>query len=343
MNQDARKSHTLAEIVALYGGQVVGDPEVAVSQVATLEQAQPWHLSFFSNPKYRSQLQQTRAGAVVLGPDHAGETSRPRIVAENPYAYFAKVTAFFNPPAQYPAGIHPSAVVEASARIADSASIGPFAYIGKNARVGEGAVILAGCLVGDGAEIGNGALLYPRVTVYHDCVIGERCILHSGAVIGADGFGMAMDGGRWIKIPQVGRVVIGDDVEIGANTTIDRGTLNDTVVEEGVKLDNQIQIGHNVVIGAHTAIAGCVGIAGSTRIGRYCRIGGAAMIIGHLEIADHVNISAGTFVAKSIREPGTYTSSVPCLPHRDWLRNSVHLRHLDRLVKTLGELERKKP
>jgi UDP-3-O-[3-hydroxymyristoyl] glucosamine N-acyltransferase len=201
-------------------------------------------------------------------------------------------------------------------------------------------VIHAGCVVGDGASIGEGSVLHPNVTIYRDCVIGRRAIVHSGAVIGADGFGFAPEGGKWIKIPQIGRVLIGDDVEIGANTSIDRGALEDTVIGDGVKLDNQIQIGHNCVIGDHCVIAGCVGIAGSTRIGKGCMLGGAAMILGHLEIADGTVISPGSMVMKSITKPGKYTALYPLEEHDRWLHNAAQVRHLARLAERVTELEK---
>jgi UDP-3-O-[3-hydroxymyristoyl] glucosamine N-acyltransferase len=234
-------------------------------------------------------------------------------------------------------------VIEADAEIPASATVGPGCHIGRGARLGERVVIDASCTIGEGAAIGEDSRLGPSVTVYPHCVIGKRALIHAGAVIGADGFGMASDAGRWIKIPQTGRAVIGDDVEIGANTTIDRGALDDTVIEDGVKLDNQIQIGHNVRIGAHTAMAGCAAVAGSTRIGAHCAIGGAVRIIGHLTIADHVTISAAAVVTKSIARAGTYTGVLPSAPSREWAKTVAHLRGLDRLVKRIRELEKRLP
>jgi UDP-3-O-[3-hydroxymyristoyl] glucosamine N-acyltransferase len=336
-----KKSYRLHEIVSLLGGELIGDGEVAIFQVAPLETAGPNQISFLASAKYRRQLNATRAAAVVVPEDAQDAVSLPRIVSRDPYAYFARVSALLNPQPKPLPGIHSSAVVAESASVSSSASIGPLAHIGERARIDEDVVIGPGCAIGDDAIISNGSRLYPRVVIYHDCVIGARVILHSGAVIGSDGFGFAVEEGRWLKIPQIGRVVIGDDVEVGANTTIDRGTLGDTLIEEGVKLDNQIQIGHNVRIGAHTAIAACVGIAGSTTIGRHCRISGAAMIGGHLSIADHVTISGATTVPKSIRFPGTYTSIYPLESYRDWLKNAVHLRHLDELVKRVRELNKR--
>ena len=338
MNSSERHVYRLADIVRRFGGELRGEADVRITQVATLDTAGPGHISFFANRRYRNQLEHTRADAVILAAEAADLTQRPRIICKDPYAYFARVSALLNPPAAVEAGIHALASIHPSARVAASASVGPFVSVGAGAQIGEGTVVGAGCALGDNVRVGRDCRLYANVSVYSNCVIGERVILHSGVVIGADGFGIAWEGERWNKIPQIGRVLLGDDVEVGANTTIDRGALADTVIEEGVKLDNQIQIGHNCRIGAHTAIAGCVGIAGSTHIGRCCRIGGSAMIGGHLEIVDNVEISAATAVPKSILKAGTYTSLFPISQHRDWLRNASHLRHLDALARRLRAL-----
>lgn len=332
-------TYQLSEIAARLGGQVLGRGEARVSQVATLETAQSTHISFLTNSKYRAHLASTRAGAVILGVADADATELPRIISDNPYAYFAKVSALLNPLPETKHGIHSSAVIGVNASIHPTASIAATTVIGAGASIGAHSVIGAGCSIGENVVIGCRARIYPRVVIYHGCVLGDDLIAHSGAVIGADGFGIAMDEGRWVKIPQIGRVVIGNDVEIGANTTIDRGALDDTVIEDGVKLDNQIQIAHNVRIGAHTAIAGCVGIAGSTSIGRYCLIGGSAGILGHLQIADHVEIAAFTLVGKSISEAGSYAAIFPISKASDWKKNSVHLRHLDELAKRVKKLE----
>jgi UDP-3-O-[3-hydroxymyristoyl] glucosamine N-acyltransferase len=299
---------TLGQIVARLGGRVAGDAGTVVRQVGSLEGAGSGQISFFTGKRHRDSLAATRASAVILGPDAEAETTLPRIVADNPYAYFARVSQLFNPLVAQSPGVHPSAVVAKCAKLGARVSIGP------------------GCVVGEGVTIGDDSCLYPRVVIYAGCSIGARAIVHSGVVIGADGFGIAEEQGRWIKIPQIGGVRIGDDVEIGANTTIDRGAIEDTVIEDGVKLDNQIQIGHNTRIGAHTAIAGCVGIAGSADIGRHCTFGGAAMVLGHLRIVDHVNISAGTFISRSILKPGTYTGIYPVDEHDSWARGAAWLR-----------------
>jgi len=332
-------SYRLSEIATQLGGRILGDAEVRISQIATLETAQSDQISFLTNSKYRAQLADTQAGAVILAEADADATGLPRIISDNPYAYFAKVSALLNPLPEVRPGVHPSAIIGAGAKIDATASIAATAVIGEGAKIGAHSVIGEGCCIGANVVLGSCVRLYPRVVIYHDCVIGDNLIAHSGVVIGSDGFGIAMDEGRWIKIPQIGRVVIGNDVEVGANTTIDRGALNDTVIEDGVKLDNQIQVAHNVHIGAHTAIAGCVGIAGSTTIGRYCRIGGSAGILGHLQIADHVEIAAFTLIGKSIREAGSYAGIFPFAKVEEWRKNSVHLRHLDELARRIKKLE----
>jgi len=339
VDTSGRPTFSLKEIAERFGGEVIGDAAVRVEQVATLEAAQPHHIAFFSNPRYRRLLEQTRAGAVLVNGEAAGATSRPRIVCEDPYAYFARLSTFLNPPEEVIAATHPDADIHPTASVDPSCCIGAFVVIGAGAVIGPRTLIQSGAILGAHVKIGADCRIYANVSIYQGCLIGDRVILHSGVVIGADGFGLAMEAGRWRKIPQIGRVLIGDDVEVGANTTIDRGALDDTVIEEGVKLDNQIQIGHNCRIGAHTAIAGCVGIAGSTRIGRYCRIGGSAMIGGHLEIVDNVEISGATTVPKSLLRPGTDTSVFPVALHQDWLKNASHIRHLSSLAARIRELE----
>lgn len=329
---------TLDEIVSRFGGELIGEGGLRIRQVATLENAGPADLTFLANPKYRRKLKASRAGAVVLSPDDAHDCPLPCIVSNNPYAYYARVAQLLNPPPQAPSGIHPTAVVDS--KLDPSVSVGAGTYIGMDAVIGESTLIGPGCVIGAGVVLGPGSRLYGNVTIYPGCTVGARAIIHSGVVIGADGFGIAREAdGRWTKIPQIGRVVIGDDVEIGANTTIDRGALDDTVIEEGVKLDNQIQVGHNVHIGAHTAMAGCVGIAGSARIGRRCTVGGGAIILGHLTIADDVNISAATLVTKSITQPGTYTGAMPFEAHHDWLKNAARMRHLEAMSEKIRQLE----
>lgn len=329
----------LDEIVAQLGGELIGDPSIEVLQVATLASAEPGQIAFLANPKYRQQLQSTRASAVIVPPRFVGDTELPKIVHPNSYAYYARVVALLNPPELRPQGVHASAVVESS--VPETARVGENVVIGRDAVIGENVTLHPGCVIGDRVAIGDDSVIYPNVVVYHDCVIGKRAVVQAGAVIGSDGFGFAKDGERWIKIPQIGRVLIGDDVEIGANTSIDRGALDDTVIGDGVKLDNQIQIAHNVTVGDHAAMAGCVGVAGSTHIGRRCTIGGAGMIVGHLELADDVHVSAGTMVTKSLRQPGQYTSIFPLEPHDEWLQNAAQIKRLAKLAERVSELEKK--
>lgn len=331
-------SVSLGDIVSRLGGRLIGDSSIRVERVATLENAKEGSVTFLANPKYVSRLGGTGASAVVLSADHLAHCPVAAIETPQPYLYFARLSALLNPPVLPPPGIASSATCESE--VPASCHVGPGAYIGANVRIGERVVIGAGCHLLAGSALGSDSFLYPGVTVYADCAVGHRAIIHSGVVIGADGFGFAKDGeGAWVKIPQVGRVVIGDDVEIGANTTIDRGAIEDTLIGDGVKLDNQIQVAHNVIIGDHTAIAGCVGIAGSARIGRGCTIGGGAVILGHIQLADGVHVSAGTLVAKSISKPGAYTGTVPFMAHEDWLRNFSRLRHLDAMADKIRTLE----
>ena len=330
----------LDELGRLCGAAVEGDGSTSIERVATLDGAGPGDIAFLANPRYRGQLAATRASAVIVGPGDADATTLPRLVAADPYVAYARVAQRLYPPGPHRAGRHPTAVIDPAATVAASAAIGPLAVIGAGASIGERASIGSHCDVGDGAVIGDDAVLDAGVRVYARCSIGARTLVHSGAVIGADGFGLASGPAGWIKIPQVGRVVVGADVEIGANTTIDRGAIGDTVIEDGVKLDNQIQIGHNCVIGARTAIAGCVGIAGSARIGRDCRIGGAAMISGHLEIAAGTVVSAATLVAESIAVPGVYTGAFPAVGHADWKRIVAQVRRLRELAARVRALER---
>lgn len=328
----------LGEIVARLGGALHGAAQIEISRVAPLASAKAGDLAFLSNPKYRGQLAQTHASAVILR-ELPEQVSFAAIVTENPYAYYARVVGLLYPSASPAVGIHASAVVADGVEIAEGCSIGPLVSIATGVKLGVGVSIGAGCHIGQDVEIGSGSVLHPRVTIYEGCRLGQRVLIHAGAVIGSDGFGMAWDSDHWEKIPQVGCVVIGDDVEIGANTTIDRGALENTVIGNGVKLDNQIQIGHNVRIGEHTAMAGCVGIAGSTRIGARCQLGGGAIVLGHLNVVDDVVINAGTLITKSIARAGTYTSAHPFAAHRDWLRNAAHIRHLDELVARVAQLE----
>ena len=330
----------LSMLAAHTGARLEGDGSTIVRRVGTLTHATADAITFLSNPKYRDQLVATRAAAVILAPGDAASTALPKLVSTNPYATYAKVAALLYPGKLPVAGVHDSAIVDPTARIDAEASVGAFVVIGARANVGAGAAVGSGCVIGEDVSIGERSVLHPNVVIYPQCAIGARTVVHAGAVIGADGFGMAEEDGRWLRIPQVGRVVIGDDCEVGANTTIDRGAIEDTVIENDVKLDNQIQIGHNCTIGTHTAIAGCVGIAGSVRIGRNCQIGGAAMISGHLELPEGTVISGGTFISATPDAPGLYTAVFPTLPHRHWRKVASQLRHLDELAARVRALER---
>ena len=336
----AARRIALAELAARLGGTVEGDATTGVAEVGTLSGAGPDAITFLHRSDYAEQLKSTRAAAVILAPRNAGLTALPRILHDNPYLYFARVAALLHPEERPAPGIHPSAVIDASALVDPAASIGPNAEVGAGCDIRSGAVIGGGCVLGAGTCVGEGTRLHPRVVLYPGTRIGARCIVHSGTVIGSDGFGFAPDGGRWEKIPQVGGVRIGDDVELGANVTVDRGAIEDTVIEDGVKIDNQVQVAHNCRIGAHTVIAGCVGIAGSTSIGRHCVIGGAANLAGHISIADGTIIAGGTSITRSIRQADTYVGVFPFSRRADWLRNSAHLRRLDELARRLAELER---
>ena len=320
---------SLGELAVRFGLGLQGDPGLVVSRVATLSHAEPGAISFLANPRYRRQMESTRATAVLVGPDNAASCPVATLIDPNPYLAYARIADLMHPRALPVPGIHPSAVVSGSARIPASASVGSLAVIEDEVELGERVFVGPGCIVQRGARLGADTWLTARVNVYADVRIGQRCIVHAGAVIGADGFGFAPDAGRWVKVPQVGTVQVGDDVEIGANTTIDRGAIDDTVVENGVKLDNQIQVGHNVTIGAHTAVAGCVGISGSTSIGQRCMIGGGVGIAGHLTIADDVVVTGCSLVSASIRQAGSYSSGMPAVETRMWRRMVAHLRRLD--------------
>ena len=344
---------TLEDIVGQFGGEVVGDASYRVGSLAPLDQAAPDQLAFLANPKYLSQVESTRAGAVLINADDlaklASREGRNFIVTPNPYAYFARIAqTFIDLAAPKPVpGVHPGATVDPSAQIAASAVIGPNVTIEAGVVIGERVRLDANVFIGRGTQIGAGAHLYPNVTVYHGCKLGDRIIVHAGAVIGSDGFGFAPDfvgegdarTGNWVKIPQVGGVSIGPDVEIGANTTIDRGAMADTVIEECVKIDNLVQIGHNCKVGAYTVIAGCAGIAGSTTIGRHCMIGGAVGIAGHVTLADYVIVTAKSGVSKSLLKPGMYTSAFPAVDHADWNRSAALMRNLDKLRDRIKALE----
>ncbi|QDW65756.1 UDP-3-O-(3-hydroxymyristoyl)glucosamine N-acyltransferase [Luteimonas granuli] len=338
----ASTTHTAAALAERFGLALRGDGATAIDSVATLSGAGARQLSFLANPRYRGQLAGSAAGVVVVREADAEGLDRTLLVARDPYVAFAKIAALFDPPRVASPGVHASAVVDASAEVDPAAEVGAFACIGARARVAAGAIIGPGCIVGEDCMVGAGSHLVARVTLVRRVRLGERVLVHPGAVLGADGFGLAMDGGRWIKVPQQGGVVVGDDCEIGANTTIDRGAIEDTVLEEDVRLDNQIQIGHNVRIGAHTAMAGCVAVAGSAVIGRYCLIGGAAGIVGHIRICDRVVVQAMSLVTSSIEVPGEYSSGTPLMDARSWRRSAARFRQLDALARQVQALGKEK-
>lgn len=339
-------SMLLGQLVQSLGGELLGDAALKVDGIAPLERATPSEITFLSNRRLREQAKASQACAMALTREESealGDSfPGARVVVDNPYAWFARAAQLFAAQQAIPAtpGIHPTAVVDPSANVAATASIGPHVCIEAQAEVGEGCVIEAGCFVGRNARIGRDSHFYPRVSFLAGSQIGERGVIKPGAVIGAEGFGFANEKGAWIKIPQTGRVIIGNDVEIGANTSIDRGAMDDTVLEDGVKLDNQIQIAHNCRIGAHTAMAGCVGVAGSAKIGKHCTFGGAAMILGHLTIADNVHISSGSLVSRSIHEAGQYTGFYPLAKNAEWEKSAVIVRNLDGMRVKMRELEK---
>jgi UDP-3-O-[3-hydroxymyristoyl] glucosamine N-acyltransferase len=326
---------TLAELAEKFDLKVLGNADTKIIGVAPLATAGKEQISFLANSLYRKQLSHTQAAAIILRDDDASLSSAPCLIAKDPYVAFAKISALFEIKSVLKAGIHPSAVIDPSASVDPTASIGPFVSIGAHTHIEAKAVVGAGCVIGDHCHIGAHSELVARVTLVTRVKIGKRVLIHPGAVLGAEGFGLAMEAGRWLKVPQLGGVVIGDDCEIGANTTIDRGALGDTVLAEDVRLDNQIQIGHNVHIGAHTAIAGAVAVAGSAKIGSYCLIGGAAGIVGHIEICDKVRINAFSLVTHSITEPGEYTSGTPLQESREWRKNAARFKQLDKMARKI--------
>ena len=332
-------TYCLSEIVAQLGGEWQGE-DIAVAGVQPLAVAQANQIGFLANPKYKAEVHASLAGAVIVSPKMAAEfAGRNLIIAADPYLYFAKVARLFSPVVQARAGVHPTAVIEPSATVPASCEIGAHVYIGANTVLGEACRILAGAVVEHDCVLGNEVVLHPNSVIYHGCTLGHRVAIHGGSVIGADGFGLAFAGDSWFKIPQTGGVTLHDDVEVGANSMIDRGAMTDTIVGKGSKIDNQVQIGHNCQIGEHTVIAACAGISGSTKIGSYCIIGGAAMFVGHIEIADHTTIGGGTAVTHSIKEAGHYATCYPLQTHKEWARNAVHVRHLNEMAKRIKQLE----
>jgi UDP-3-O-[3-hydroxymyristoyl] glucosamine N-acyltransferase len=333
---------TLGELAVRFGCTLKGDPDAQVSRVASIEDAQPDSVTFLANPRFRRFLPQTRAGAVVLEPKLADECPVAALISANPYATYARIAGVLHPTPVAAPGRHPSAVIADTAQIDPTAAIGPHAVIEPDVRIGPRVAIGPGCVVMRGTSIGADTRLVANVTVCEGVTIGERCVLHPGVVIGADGFGFAPDSDGFVKVPQLGSVRIGNDVDIGANTTVDRGALGDTVICDDVKLDNQIQIAHNVRIGAHTAMAGCSGVSGSTTIGERCMIGGQVGIAGHLTICDGVFLTGRSFVSSSIHKPGYYSSGLPVDESARFRKNAARFYQLDELAREVQRLKRKK-
>ena len=330
---------TLGELAVRFGCSVRGEPDTTVERVGTLRTATDGAISFLANPRYRKYLATTGAAAVIVSAEYVEECPVPALISEDPYALYARVAALLYPPPRFDPGTHASAVVGDNVQQADSAAIGPGAVVEKGCVLGENVYVGPGCVVGANSHLGDGTWLIANVSVGRDVSIGERVLIHPGAVIGSDGFGFARDGTSWLKVPQVGSVVVGNDVEIGACTSIDRGAIDDTVIEDGVKLDNQIQVGHNVRVGAHTIIAACSGISGSTRIGARCMIAGMVGFVGHLEIADDVTVTGLTMVNRSIDSAGVYSGGLAVDNAVRWRKNSARFRQLDDLARRLNKIE----
>ncbi|KWW13722.1 UDP-3-O-(3-hydroxymyristoyl)glucosamine N-acyltransferase [Pseudomonas putida] len=332
---------TLGQLAEALGATLKGPEALQITGLATLQEAGPGQLSFLANPQYRKYLDNCQAGAVLLKAADAESFAGNALIVADPYQAYARISHLFDPKPKAVAGIHPSAVVAEDAQVDASASIGPFAVIESGARIEADVCIGAHCFIGARCVVGEGGWLAPRVTLYHDVVIGKRVVIQSGAVIGGEGFGFANEKGIWRKIAQIGGVTIGDDVEIGVNTAVDRGALSDTRIGDGVKLDNQIQIAHNVQIGDHTAMAACVGISGSTRIGKHCMLAGGVGLVGHIDICDNVFVSGMTMVTRSITEPGSYSSGTAMQPLADWRKSAARIRQLDNMAKRLQQLEKR--
>lgn len=331
--------YSLGELARQLDLTLVGDPDVRVSRIATLADAGPGDLCFYADKKYRTDLGLTRAGAVILGPEDKSLSPVPILIGDNPYLAYARAGWLLHPPPTMSVGRHPSAVVAPGVQVDPSAWIGPGCVVEEGVEIGPRAFIGPGSVIGAHCSIGQEARLVARVTLCPGVRIGRRALLQPGCVIGRDGFGFARDGRRWFRMPQLGGVVIGDDVEIGANSCVDRGALTDTLIEAGAKIDNLIQIGHNCHIGENTAMAACSGISGSTHIGRDCTIGGAVGMAGHLKIGDNVHFTGMAMVTRSFPEPGVYSSGIPAMSNADWRRNAARFRHLDELTRRVKDLE----
>lgn len=344
MTHPATREFTLAELAERLGAHLVGDGDLRIRGLATLKEAGPDQVAFVANRSYLKDLAATRAGAVLLQPEHGAVCPVTRLELQNPYLGYAQLSQLFDPILATPqGGIHPAAVVADGVALGERVEIGPNAVIEAGVELGDEVVIGAGCFIGAGARIGAGSRLHPNVTVCHGVAVGERVILHSGCVIGGDGFGFAHDGSRWHKIAQLGGVILGDDVEVGSCSSIDRGALDDTVIGNDVKIDSQVQIAHNVRIGDHTALAGCVGIAGSTRVGRNCMLGGGVGLAGHLTICDGVQVTGMSLVTNSIHEPGVYSSGTGAMSNAQWRKNAVRFKQLDDFARRLARLEKRDP
>ena len=330
----------LGQLAEFLGATVSGDPEKLITGLATLQEAGPDQLSFLANPQYRKFLPDSHAGAVLLKAADAEGFQGDALIVPDPYLAYARISHLFDPKPRASTGVHPTAVIAADAQVDAAASVGPFAVVESGARIAAGVTIGAHCFIGARCEIGEGGWLAPRVTLYHDVRIGKRVVIQSGAVLGGEGFGFANEKGVWQKIAQIGGVSIGDDCEIGVNTAIDRGALADTVIGNGVKLDNQIQIAHNVQIGDNTAMAACVGISGSSKIGKNCMLAGGVGLVGHIEICDGVFITGMTMVTHSITEPGAYSSGTAMQPAAEWRKSAARLRHLDDMARRLKQVEK---
>ena len=316
------------DLVKKLGGELIGDSNILINSVASLESAHQNSISFFNNPKYSVLLKTTKAAVVVVNRESLSFRSGVSIVTDNPYLYFAKVSQLLNPSKILEKEIHKSAIIHPSCKLGQEIYIGPNVVIEENASLDDGVIIHAGSLIEADSIIGKASVIHPHVVIKANTVIGKNCTLYAGCVIGSDGFGYAKDDNKWLAIPQIGRVILGDNVDIGSNSTIDRGALDDTIISSGVKIDNLVQIGHNCMIGENTIIAGCVGIAGSAKVGKNCAIGGAAMILGHLSITDNVTISPGSMITRSIKTPGTYTALMPFQDHKAWLKTAAKIRRL---------------
>lgn len=334
------QTFSLQQLADKIGAEVVGDGSLTITAVATLASAKPGQIAFLANEKYRAQVDTTRASAIIVAPNVAVPEHLAALRVNNPYAGFARVSQLLDTTPNPAQGIDASVRMGANVCLGNNVHIGANTVIADNVVLGDNVMIGVGCYLGEGVQIGSNTKLWQHVVVYHQCVIGEHCLVHSGTVIGADGFGWANESGKWIKIPQLGRVIIGDRVDIGASTTIDRGALDDTVISNGVIIDNQCQIAHNVFIDEDTAIAGCTVLAGSCRIGKRCLIGGASAINGHISICDDVQISGFSMVIKEITEAGAYASGIPAAPQREWRRNGARYRQLDELFQRVKQLEK---